>query len=66
LFKGPILVQRMQAGDALSPAQQQTVSEIVAVWRQRLSDISWYMRCLNEFIARRANAEDLCINGVWE
>ncbi len=32
----------------------------VAQWRARLSDLSWFMRCLNESIARRANAEDGC------
>ncbi len=66
LFKGPIVIQQWQVGDGLSSAQNKTVAEIAAVWRRRLSDISWYMRCLNEYIARRANAEDDCTGRFWE
>jgi len=43
-----------------------TKAQRVALWRARLSDLSWFMRCLNEAIARRANKEDGCTGRFWE
>ena len=42
------------------------VPERVAALRDRLGDLSWYMRCLNEPIARRANREDDCAGRFWQ
>ena len=68
LFTGPLLVQRY-----LSPARAQMgdaeiamVQELAETYRARLHDLSWFMRVLNESLARQANAEDGCTGRFWE
>jgi REP element-mobilizing transposase RayT len=66
LFKGPLLIQRSRNGETLSTPERSTVCDIVNVWRDKLSSISWFMRCLNQPIARQANLEDKCTGKFWE
>ncbi|PWV72638.1 transposase [Halomonas sp. A11-A] len=66
LFTGPLLVQRYQAGADQLPAEVAAVKELAATYRERLTDVSWFMRVLNEAIARQANAEDGCTGRFWE
>ena len=65
-FSGGVLVERFLKGEATTQAERDKVAELAAQWRARLSDISWFMRCLNEQIARQANKEDGCKGRFWE
>jgi len=40
--------------------------DVLAERRRRLANLSWFMRCLSEPIARRANAEDRVTGRFWE
>lgn len=66
LYKGPDVVHRYRDGEALTSIEQDALTNCVESWRERLADLSWFMRCLNETIARMANAEDNCTGRFWE
>ncbi|WP_037987190.1 transposase [Teredinibacter turnerae] len=66
LFKGPHLVQQWYKGARLSDTELDEVKSAIAVLRNRLSNLGWFMKCLNEPIAKRANEEDQCSGHFWE
>ncbi|MCG5517480.1 hypothetical protein, partial [Ectothiorhodospira sp. 9100] len=60
------LVQRYLAGDKQESHELAQVTEFAQCYRQRLASLSWFMKCLNEPIARQANQEYGCTGHFWE
>ncbi|WP_404365688.1 transposase [Marinobacter sp.] len=66
LFKGPLLIQKYRAGETLSSAERTAVTDLANLYRKHLTNLSWFMKCLNEPIARQANKEDKVTGHFWE
>src|SRR5690606_38534226 len=65
LFRAPPVVERWSNGKA-TQAEREMAECIIDKWRKRLCDLSWFMKCLNEHLARRANEEDNCDGRFWQ
>jgi len=50
----------------LNELSEERAKEKINLWRERLMNISWFMRCLNQDIACLSNIEDKCKGRFWE
>ena len=62
---GP-LIQKYMNNTPLTPAEVLIVNETAEMYRERLMSISWFMRSINQHIARKANIEDKVTGRFWE
>lgn len=60
------MVGKKRRGEELRDVEKTLLNQDVDRWRLRLSNLSWFLSCLNEYIARKASAEDKCSGRFWE
>jgi len=66
IFNGNLFSQKYLANEPLSKIQKHRLNQDIKKWRKRLCDISWFMKIVNESIAKQANKEDNCTGHFWE
>ena len=66
IHKGNRVSKKYLDGDFLEPHEIKQLNELIDKWRENLGSISWYMRVLNEKVARMANIEDEVTGRFWE
>jgi len=66
LCHGDLLSKRFAKGETLDEAEMLVLCREVEKWRERFQSISWFMKFLNENIAKRANIEDGVTGKYWE
>ncbi|MCS5709092.1 hypothetical protein CC99x_009265 [Candidatus Berkiella cookevillensis] len=60
------IIRRWAAIFPKDAEENKHLKQKIQLWKERLTSISWFMRCLNEKIARDVNEEDDTAGRFWE
>lgn len=66
IYSGTPLARRFCNGDVLADDERRLLSDDIKKWRTELSNLSRYMKELNQYISRRANKEDGTKGRFWQ
>ncbi len=66
LYSLSYLTDKYYRKESISKAELDAIYVEIEVYRDRLMDVSWFMRGINESTARRANAEDNCTGRFYD
>ena len=64
--KGSLLFQKYCQQMPLTTIEKESVNQELSIVRERLCNLSWFMKLLNEPLARQANKEDNCKGHFFE
>lgn len=65
IYRVPNLLQRKLTGQ-INANEEEAAETLLEQYRLRLSNLSWFMRCVHEPLAKIANKEDGCSGPFWE
>ena len=66
LYNGSMISKAFLNGANLSLQETLLLDQDVEIWRERLTNIGWFMKNINEPISRLSNIEDNCTGKFWD
>ncbi len=62
----PLLIEKWRLHVLEDKSEYALCQRIIETWRQRLCDLSWFIKELNQTVSLQANREDKCQGRFWE